>query len=105
MNNPSSSLSHAEQSIVSIYKTEIEQLMGHLRSLLDQWKEYRLLLDSTSCGGFSYQAPVAHTGRRGRPKFDIDKEQIEYLLSLSFNWSEIAALLGVSRMTLYRYMA
>ena len=61
-----------------------------------------MLLESTSIG-FSYQARIAHTGRRGRPKFDIDKEQIEYLLSLSFNWTEIAALLGVSRMTLYRY--
>ena len=61
-----------------------------------------MLLDSTSFG-LSYQAPVTHTGRRGRPKFDIDKEQLEYLVSISFNWSEIAALLGVSRMTLYRY--
>ena len=104
LDSPSASLSHAEQSIITVYKTEIEQLIGHLRSLLDQWKEYRMLLDSTSFGGFSYQVPVAHTGRRGRPKFDIDKEQIEYLLSLSFNWSEIAGLLGISRMTLYRYM-
>ena len=61
--NPSASLSHAEQSIITVYKTEIDQLIGHLRSLLDQWKEYRMLLDSTSFGGFSYQAPLAHTGR------------------------------------------
>ena len=104
LGSPSASLDHAEQSIVADYKTEIEQLIGHLRSLLDQWKEYRMLLDSTSFGGCSYQAPVVHTGRRGRPKFDVDKEQVEYLLTVSFNWSEIAALLGVSRMTLYRYM-
>ena len=35
--------------------------------------------------------------------FEIAKEQIEYLLSISFTWTEIAGLLGISRMTLYRY--
>ena len=39
---------------------------------------------------------------RGRPKFDITQEQIEYLRYLSFSWSSISSLLGVSRMTLYR---
>jgi len=34
--------------------------------------------------------------------FDISREQIEYLSSLGFKWVEIAALLGVSRMTIYR---
>ena len=101
LDNPSASLNSDEQLIVTGYKREIDELIGCLRSLLDQWKEYRMLLDSTSFG-FSYQAHVVHTGRRGRLKFDIEKEQIEYLLSISFNWSEIAALLGVSRMTLYR---
>ena len=33
----------------------------------------------------------------------IAKEQIEYLLSISFTWTDIAVLLGISRMTLYRY--
>ena len=50
--NPSASLSHAEQSIITVCKTEIDQLIGHLRSLLDQWKEYRMLLDSTSSADF-----------------------------------------------------
>ena len=38
------------------------------------------------------------------PIFDIskDKEQLEYLSSLGFHWSEISVLLGVSRMTIYR---
>ena len=105
LNNPPSSVSldNDEQAIVVSYKREIDELNGYLRVLLDQWKEYRMLLDSTSFG-FSYRASVTHTGRRGRPRFDIDKEQLEYLLSVSFNWSEIAALLGVSRMTLYRYV-
>ena len=82
LDNPSSSLNYTEEAIITGYKTEIEELIGHLRSLLDRWKEYRTLLDSTSFGGFSYQASVAHNGRRGRPRFNIDKEQIEYLLTL-----------------------
>ena len=102
LHNHSTALSPEERSVISGYKTEVEQLNRHLRSLLDQWKEYRMLLDSTSLGGFSYQTPVAYSGRQGRPRFDVDKEQIEYLTSLSFNWSEIASLLGISRMTLYR---
>ena len=39
----------------------------------------------------------------GRPRYEISKEQLEYLSSLSFKWNEIAALLGVSRMTIHRY--
>ena len=39
---------------------------------------------------------------RGRPSFHVSKAQIEYLSSLSFTWVEIAAIIGISRMTLYR---
>ena len=39
---------------------------------------------------------------RGRPRFDISKEQLLYLYSFSFSWSDIAKVLGVSRMTIYR---
>jgi len=70
--------------------------------LLNQWKEYRMILDSTSQNA-TYHVPIQHTNEHGRPKFDIDQEQLEYLVSLSFSWSDIAALLGISRTTLYRY--
>ena len=39
---------------------------------------------------------------RGRPKFEIMKEQLEYLHSMNFSWTQIAELLGVSIMTIYR---
>lgn len=79
----------------------ISDLIVILRSLLAKWQEYRDLYDSTNYST-AYRSSIVHTGRRGRPRFDVDKEQIEYLLSISFNWGEIAALLGISRMTLYR---
>lgn len=93
----------SEQSIYQGYKQDLDQLLSQLRFLLDQWKNYKMLLDSNS-NDCAYQTPLLYSGRRGRPKFDIEKEQLEYLVSLSFSWNEIASLLCVSRMTLYRYM-
>ena len=34
----------------------------------------------------------------------LSREQLEYLASLSFTWSEIAVILGVSRTTIFRYV-
>ena len=42
----------------------------------------------------------ADTGR-GRPKVVIDQEKIEFLRELRFTWTQIAALFGVCRPTLY----
>lgn len=39
-----------------------------------------------------------------RPLYDISKEQLEYLLSIGFKWIKVAALLGVSRVTIYRWL-
>ncbi len=39
---------------------------------------------------------------RGRPCFEISREQLLYLSSLSFSWTGISNMLGVSRMTIYR---
>ena len=50
-----------------------------------------------------YMAPLQQsTGRRGRPRFSIEREQLVYLRSLRFSWVDISNLLGVSRMTVYR---
>ena len=38
----------------------------------------------------------------GRPKCEITSDQLDYLHSLSFSWTEISHLIGVSRMTIYR---
>ena len=50
----------------------------------------------------SYTAPVNRSTDRGRPKFMITEEQIQYLRSMCFSWVQIAKLLGVSYMTVYR---
>ena len=50
----------------------------------------------------AYAVPVDTHRRRGCPQLEISRDQLEYLVSLSFNWTQIAAILGVSRMTVYR---
>lgn len=90
---------------------ELEEYVSSLRELIDcikviyrKWAEYQTILDSSSesQNTLSYRA-TRHSSGPGRPKFQIGKDQLEYLSSLGFKWNEIAALLGVSRMTVYRY--
>lgn len=52
---------------------------------------------------FAYRAPLLYTpgSAAGRPRFHITQEQLLYLRSLSFSWSDISRLLGISRMSLY----
>ena len=49
-----------------------------------------------------YRVEVSQSADRGRPRFLISRDQLEYLRSLSFTWTEIATLIGVSRMTIFR---
>ena len=49
-----------------------------------------------------YRVAISNGASRGRPRFIISKEQLEYLRSLSFTWTDISSLLGVSRMTIFR---
>lgn len=39
---------------------------------------------------------------QGHPKIEVSVEEVEYLRSLQFNWTKIAAKFGISRRTLYR---
>jgi len=93
----------ARQNNIAEITGYLEQLIELLRSLLDEWKDYQMVLDS-NISYSAYHVPVEHTSQRGRPKFHVHQDQIEYLVSLSFTWNEIALLLGISRTTLYRYI-
>ena len=85
------------------YVHSLDELLECLRTIRNKWLEYKDLLDSDlAISGVAYHVPVVHTGQRGRPRFEVTRGQVEYLASLSFTWSEIATLLGVSRTTLYR---
>ena len=77
--------------------SDLHRLNNILSSLLSRWQTYEESTES-----ISYSVPQEIPSRRGRPKFLIYRDQLEYLRSLSFSWTEIASLLGVSRMTVYR---
>ena len=70
------------------------ELLQCLRRIYVKWQSYIDEGHPTS----SYTAPVCRSpeNRTGRPKFEITKDQIEYLRCMSFSWTQIAKLLGVS---------
>ena len=59
---------------------------------------------SRSSGRFMYHVPCTkyRSVCRGRPQVFISEDQLIYLRSLNFSWSQIAEVLGVSRMIIYR---
>ena len=91
-----------EREIAASYCRSISELISCLQTILSDWYMYQDTLDSDSLAQ-GFQFAVIHVpGRRGRPPFGIRRSQLEYLHSLGFTWTEMATLLGVSRMTLYR---
>lgn len=81
-----------------------ESLLNELLSCLSEvYSDLEGQFDQVvSIPNTSYLPSIVQGGGRGRPKFDIKADQLEYLRSLSFSWTEISAMLGISRMTLYR---
>ena len=49
---------------------------------------------------YGYTPLVLHENRRGRQRFDVKQEQLEYLLDLGFNCPKVAEVLGVSLSTI-----
>ena len=93
--------SDAESAVFEDYSTKLTELLSCLRELSQQWEAHNDRCMQLSCTT-SYTASSIHTSRRGRPKFDITREQLEFLASMSFTWTQIARMLGVSHMTVYR---
>ena len=94
-------LTLSETHVVRQYVSYLDELVQNCRILAHTWERY---VDELLRGDHanSYRAAGIRTGRRGRPSFSITREQLEYLQSMSFTWSEIGSILGVSRMTIYR---
>ncbi|XP_068670218.1 uncharacterized protein [Montipora foliosa] len=49
-----------------------------------------------------FQSDKVFTGNRGRPRYNITRQQVEYFKHYSFNAVQMAAMLGVSEATLRR---
>ena len=81
----------------------LSELIDCCKSLVTLWQNYVDRMDATLVSmapSDGYVVPITVHGR-GRPQLAISRDQLEYLRSLNFSWSEIARLLGVSRMTIY----
>ena len=91
------SLDH--RAIVLRYTSQIRQLIDYLRSLTGEWQSYIDVQESQAIST-KYQASVSQSGK-GQSRFLVPKEQLEYLYSICFTWTDIAHL-SVSRMTIYR---
>ena len=83
--------------------SRLNNLKRQLLILVQQWQQHAEGIEAMALS-VQYTAPsVSPRGSGvGRPRFHITRNQLEYLRSLSFSWSEISSLLGVSRMTVYR---
>ena len=92
------SLSDDEACVVVEYCTSLAEVLQSLQAIGAKWESCADQSQPSSC----YAAQAVPTGGRGRPKFNISRDQIEYLASMSFNWTQIADMHGVSRMTIYR---
>ena len=67
------------------------------------WQDYVDSDHANQSSLYAYRCPQSRVpGVRGRPRFDITKDQLEYLASLSFSWTQIASILGVSKVTIFR---
>lgn len=90
--------------ILLFYRGQLEELTVCMRQIATEWQTLKDTLDAREWSPHAYRprAIAVPTGARGRPKFQITQEQLEYLYSLSFSWNDISEMLGVSRMTIYR---
>ncbi len=92
----------AEASVIfEQYDAQLTELLHCLEALCNKWSEYcdEVLQPNVS---HAYRTPTECFGSRGRPRLCITRNQIEYLKSLAFTWSDMASVIGVSRMTIYR---
>ena len=97
-----SRLTTQDERVVSSYATLLGELLECLEQVAREWESYLETLQSGAQSN-AYSAPQLYAvGRRGRPRFEVTRDQLEYLASLSFTWTQTAAMLGVSRMTVYR---
>ena len=84
----------------SVTKLEDEVVIDRLIAQLQQVKAIIAQLDNDIIMGYSPKK--VYSGCRGRPSFDIPKEQIELFLEYNFSLPQISEMLGVSLSTVTR---
>ena len=79
----------------------LDDLLTLIPLIANKWQEHSNSLEVRHLLS-RYQVPVQQSSHRGRPCLHVTQEQLEYLRSLSFSWSDISRILGISRMTIFR---
>ena len=79
----------------------VSSLLKDLEEINARWIYIEAGMETNAAGcPFRARRVKSETGK-GRPKVVIEQEKIEFLRDLRFSWTQIAALFGVSRRTLY----
>ena len=94
------------QILTGLQITDLDELQKEMNTLRLAWitkKEHFKNRELQVCFQ-RYTAKPVPTGTPGRPKVSINFEQIEELLSYSFNINMISKIIGVHRTTLWRRM-
>ena len=78
------------------YCRSVRELMDAVKTICRKWEEYEGVLDAYILEGpsLAYHSHPSSSSRHGPggPQFEISKEQLEYVSSLGFHWSEIFVL-------------
>ena len=96
----SQSLVGWQNSIISLLDS-LDELLDLLPQIASKWQKHIDDLEVHSITS-RYHLQLQSSSQRGRPCLNIMQDQLEYLRLLSFSWSDISRMLGVSRMTIYR---
>ena len=92
----STEVEEGDLEVIHFYQQQLEELLHCIRVIGSEWQVHFDLLQrevgTRSDSAFRLSTDHAYNGqnRRGRPKFNISKEQLEYLSSMSFSWSQVA---------------
>ena len=76
-------------------RVQLRRLRDNVRGM------YEHIYNLPIMGSYCYRPDLEQTGQRGRPRFRINADQLQFLRSEFNSWTEVAADLGVSRQTVY----
>jgi Zn-dependent M16 (insulinase) family peptidase len=91
------SLNSSESATVTEYCTLLAELIRHLHSTAQEWESYLdQLMQLSQDSSTSYSAPSSTSAGPGRPKFQISRDQLQYLSSMSSFDNASELLYGVN---------
>ena len=91
-------LCHSLVRYLGAYNLVSDQLVGFVRDA----KDLLQILVHEKEAPHSYRTEQVSYGSRGRPKFDVSRDQLEFLLERGFSVPDVAHMLGLSVRTTER---